>query len=229
MSECIHGRRLDRCIKCGGKAVCEHKKLRAYCIECKGSQICEHKKVKHTCRECKGSQVCRHGKIQRKCVECHGKAICKHKKLRYNCLDCKGKGVCVHNKLRVICKECGGSALCEHDKQRRGCQECNPLGWAKAYLLVSKGMARRRSYLPPKITPEELLVLISISRFCVGCGGVLSWENRGPHLHHNHHTGEVLGFCHPTCNQAEGMLSNLSILERITFLKNFFPEVFKNE
>jgi hypothetical protein len=101
---------------------------------------------------------------------------------------------------------------------------CDPLGAAKRRLAVCKGDARRGGYVPPRITAEELLKLKNESLICVGCEDPLDWDNY-PHLHHDHRTGEVLGFCHPMCNQAEGMLGKMTSEGRKAFIKNFFPEV----
>jgi hypothetical protein len=38
---------------------------------------------------------------------------------------------------------------------------------------------------------------------CERCGEPLVWEfglGKTPHLHHNHETGEPIGFTHPVCN-----------------------------
>jgi len=63
---------------------------------------------------------------------------------------------------------------------------------------------------------------------CVMCGTELIWtDKRRPHLHHDHETGEVKGFSHPLCNQAEGMLSKMTIIERKTFIREVFPEILR--
>lgn len=231
MSNCIHGTRSDRCIECGGSGICEHNKRRSSCSDCGGSQICEHKTNKHTCRKCKGSQVCKHGNIQAKCVKCKGRGVCEHKKLRYICIKCKGKGICKHNKHKGHCRKCNVKNYCKHSKHRTHCILCSPLSAAVARLCVSKADARRCGFAPPNISPEGLVSLVRSSKRCFGCDGLLDWDNkesrRRPHLHHNHLTGEVHGFCHPICNQAEGMLTRLTHQERINFLTVFFPEVFE--
>jgi hypothetical protein len=228
MTKCVHNRRPSRCVSCGGSSTCEHKRVRMNCPDCGGSQTCEHKKVRAWCKECKGSQICEHNNSRGKCVECGGKNICEHKKLRYHCKECKGDGICKHGKHRQICVLCKGSNICKHNKQSRGCKECYPLRWAVGRLAVSKADARRRNRALPKITAIELLSLIDVSKVCIGCGGLLDWDlSSSPHMHHNHVTGVVLGFCHSYCNQAEGMLSKMTVEERKTYIRNFFPEVFE--
>ena len=45
----------------GGKAFCEHGKVKIICKDCGGSQICKHGKYKDSCRDCGGSGICEHG------------------------------------------------------------------------------------------------------------------------------------------------------------------------
>lgn len=93
-------------------------------------------------------------------------------------------------------------------------------------MITFKKTAKRRGYVPPDITPEQYLRLERKSKKCFGCNGALD-ETKTSHLHHNHATGEVYGFCHSLCNQAEGMLSKMKFEEKVNFLSVFFPEVFK--
>jgi Recombination endonuclease VII len=134
--------------------------------------------------------------------------------------------LCEHEKQKGHCRNCGAHHYCKHSKHRSHCRRCNPLGWAKGCLSVFKGTAKRRRYTPPNITPEKFVYLMQTTKLCAGCGGKLNWETNRPHLHHNHKTGEVLGFCHQMCNQAEGMLSKLTQEERKIFFKTFFFEDF---
>lgn len=134
---------------------------------------------------------------------------------------------CIHGLQKGHCRNCGARHFCEHNKHRSHCRICRPIGWAKGCLSVFKGSAKRRGYTPPNITAENFVKLMLKSKRCFGCDSRLDWENTSPHLHHNHATGEVLGFCHSLCNQAEGMLSKMTSQERLNFITTFFCEIFE--
>ena len=38
--------------RCGGSAICEHRRRRSGCKECDGNAICEHGQRRSTCEEC---------------------------------------------------------------------------------------------------------------------------------------------------------------------------------
>lgn len=101
----------------------------------------------------------------------------------------------------------------------------NPLAWAKRRLAVATDGARKFGYHPPTITPETLVQLIEESKTCYFCSQPLDWESneksRRPHLHHDHVTGNVLGFSHPHCNVIEGWISRMSVAARTSLLKYF--------
>jgi group I intron endonuclease len=50
--KCIHNKRKEYCIDCGGGSICIHNKRKNECIPCEGSQICEHNKRKSACKDC---------------------------------------------------------------------------------------------------------------------------------------------------------------------------------
>lgn len=154
--------------------------------------------------------------------------MCDHGKRQESCKECGGKQICKHERQRSTCIECGGGSVCKCERQKSSCRKCDPLNWAKRCIWASKGNARKRSYQPPDITPEDFLILANKTKFCVACGSELNWDKKfNSHLHHSHTTGQVFGFCHQLCNQAEGMLSKMTSVERFNFVKFFFPEVFK--
>ena len=93
MSKCEHGKRISRCVDCGGSEICEHKKIKSRCVECGGCSICEHKKRKDHCKEC-GNSYCKHGREKTTCVTCDGSMFCKHKKNKYRCKECDGRSLC---------------------------------------------------------------------------------------------------------------------------------------
>lgn len=137
---------------------------------------------------------------------------------------------CKHNRQLGHCRACRPEKFCRHKVHRSHCRICHSRGWASGILSVANGAAKLRGYAKPNISAEDLIILMRASKFCVGCGGNLNWtskpKKRTPHLHHNHETGVVSGFCHQFCNQAEGMLSKLTPEQRKQFVKTFFPEVF---
>jgi hypothetical protein len=62
--------------------------------------------------------------------------------------------------------------------------------------------AKKRGYKPISSTHAEIRELMKSNK-CWLCGNKLIWNfGRGqtPHLHHDHETGEILGFTHPRCN-----------------------------
>lgn len=227
MSKCEHNRRSSRCVDCGGREICPHKRVQRNCLPCGGSIFCIHKIDKAYCKQCGGSRICEHNTQRRRCRLCSPKNYCVHDRWHYSCTKCKGKGVCEHNKPKSICVDCKGAGICEHNLQRRGCRVCDPLACAKRVLLCAKRTAKDRNHKAPKISPQEYLLLKEKSANCFACASPLDWTSSiRPHLHHSHETGEVFGFCHGICNQAEGMLSNMSLSERRNFLLKLFPEVF---
>lgn len=133
---------------------------------------------------------------------------------------------CKHNRQLGHCRSCRPKKFCKHKIHASHCRICNPRGWASGILSVANGMANRRGYAKPDISPDDLIVIMRASKTCIGCGGKLNWGGkRAPHLHHNHKDGGVSGFCHQLCNQAEGMLSKLTPTQRKQFIINFFPEI----
>jgi hypothetical protein len=72
-------------------------------------------------------------------------------------------------------------------------------------LNGSQACARRGGYKPvPRNTPHSVIRAMMANPYCERCGEVLRWSVilgcRAPHLHHDHETGEPLGFTHPVCN-----------------------------
>jgi hypothetical protein len=53
-------------------------------------------------------------------------------------------------------------------------------------------------------TPHEIIRKLMEEPNCERCQQPLSWKEFGkgktPHLHHDHESGEILGFTHPRCN-----------------------------
>lgn len=130
-----------------------------------------------------------------------------------------GHSICEHSIEQYRCKQCFGGGVCEHLIRRTNCQFCNPLSWAKRILRDQQKHAANKNHKSPIITPEELVILRQKSEICVLCEEFLIEK---PVLHHNHQTGEVIGFAHGLCNSIEGFLSKLSETARARFLKNVF-------
>ena len=91
-----------KCVECGGKNICEHKKLRVQCVDCNGSQICIHKKRKSLCFECGCSEMCHHNRQRRQCIDCDGAKFCMSRNEPYN-TGCRTYG---NNKLNGFCSHC---------------------------------------------------------------------------------------------------------------------------
>lgn len=108
------------------------------------------------------------------------------------------------------------------------------MNWAYQTLRVARRDAAKNGWVAPSITAEALLGLMRLSENCVACGKPLDWntQDKGvfPSLHHNHDTGEVLGYTHNICNRLEGSLRKYVGVENLpTFLRNMFPEIFLKE
>ena len=73
-----------------------------------------------------------------------------------------------------------------------------------AILNMSQHAAKRGGHKPiPKPIPHAVIRKMMDDPNCERCGQPLVWEfgmGKTPHLHHNHETGEPLGFTHPVCN-----------------------------
>lgn len=132
---------------------------------------------------------------------------------------------CEHSKFKWNCELCGGLKRCErHGRVARTCRICFPRLWAQRILSRHRQDARKGGYAPTKISVENLLKLLAESPNCCGCGEPLNYAGVGfkaPCLHHNHDSGDAVGFCHRECNSLEGQLRKLE--DRLpVFLKNFF-------
>ena len=154
---------------------------------------------------------------------------CRHGKIKFTCRKCAPNSFCSHGKANTRCAECGGGSICIHNKARQVCRECNPIGWVKQALLRAKKNCIEKGINPPNITAEEMVLLASQTTHCCGCKQPLVFDGRQPHalkacLHHNHQTGEVVGFAHSICNLIEGKFLLLTLEQRICLLDNFFPE-----
>jgi hypothetical protein len=64
--------------------------------------------------------------------------------------------------------------------------------------------AKRGGYKPVSLnTPHAAIRKMMEATTCWRCGEALLWDlgrSKTPHLHHNHRTGEPLGFTHGRCN-----------------------------
>ena len=70
---------------------------------------------------------------------------------------------------------------------------------------TSQHAAQARKYTPiDSNTPHSIIRGMMEAAHCERCGGLLNWDDLGPgttpHLDHNHETGEIRGFAHPSCN-----------------------------
>lgn len=88
---------------------------------------------------------------------------------------------------------------------------------AGALLSTSKHVARRNGYKPiNQMTPHSAIRRAMDSDVCVLCGATLQWKfglGKTPHLHHDHETGELIGFAHPTCNMPEAKTRMKQLLQ----------------
>jgi hypothetical protein len=124
-----------------------------------------------------------------------------------------------------------------------GCRPCNvqllrevrntPIGWARTILWQAKANAKKYGIARPNITVEDFIELAQTTTHCSACGHqlpALTYRKKKcserRQLHHNHETGEVIGFVHNHCNMAEGYLSRIPSVEgKRQFMKVLFPEV----
>jgi hypothetical protein len=71
-------------------------------------------------------------------------------------------------------------------------------------LRHSRAMAQERGYVPvSKDTSHQAIREMMRNENCILCQNPLLWifkAGKTPHLHHNHETGEALGFVHNQCN-----------------------------
>lgn len=168
---------------------------------------------------------CAHGK-RYWCRTCRPYLFCKHNKRRNACINCAGSQICIHKIQFSTCALCGGGSVCVHRRQVSSCRSCNLLAWARRLLTQSKSQAKKFGYAAPKITAAQIVILVQTSERCRGCEESLEWKNgEAPCLHHNHETGQVVGFVHRGCNRIEGFFQKLNSKKQINILKNFFPDV----
>jgi len=71
-------------------------------------------------------------------------------------------------------------------------------------ILLHSSARRGLAYRPvPLNTSHSVIRKMMAEPNCERCGEPLVWEfglGKTPHLHHNHETGEPIGFTHPVCN-----------------------------
>jgi hypothetical protein len=184
---------------------------------------CIHNISVYYCKSCGGQAFCEHGR-KTYCRQCGGKGLCEHDVRRSRCVKCKGGNICEHKSRKDRCKKCNGREICEHRKMRWCCRICSPRGWANVNLDVAVKKAKSLGYAPPKIGVEEYVKMMKSSKRCGLCDGLLDW-NRSPHLHHNHVSGQVIGFCHAACNTVEGWFKKMSDVDIINFIIISRPSV----
>jgi len=104
------------------------------------------------------------------------------------------------------------------------------LGEGKYYCRVSRiihcsEFASKRKHIVPisKSTPHRIIRKMMASKVCVLCEKPLRWTigaGQTPHLHHDHETGEILGFAHHRCNPLDLKPVIRRLLEENLRLKN---------
>lgn len=110
---------------------------------------------------------------------------------------------------------------------QRGCGSDGLRGWAKILLRSLNYHAVKGDYVPPRISVSQLVNLRMNSSKCALTGRSLDWASVPlPHLHHNHQTGEVVGFTCSDANKAEGMLSKFTKEESQALIRRSFPNEF---
>jgi len=68
--KCVHLKRRERCVECGGSEICSHGKRKSQCADCGGKGICQHGRSKYACKDCGGSAFCQHGRRKAECGQC---------------------------------------------------------------------------------------------------------------------------------------------------------------
>ena len=145
---------------------------------------------------------------------------CSHNRTRY-CPICHPHQLCVHKRANH-CRICHPHQFCIHGKRR--CQICSSVDWAKMKIDQSKRRAKKAGYAPINIDIESVIKLMKEAQVCVGCEQPLDWQAaRKPCLHHNHETGEVIGFVHNKCNWLEGLINRLGYDLVSNLVKNLRP------
>jgi hypothetical protein len=72
-------------------------------------------------------------------------------------------------------------------------------------LTHSSVKAKKHGYAPIPSDTQHAVIRKMMDEPCWFCGGWLPWvlgQSTTPHLHHDHKTGEPLGFAHPRCHTA---------------------------
>lgn len=121
-------------------------------------------------------------------------------------------GICMRQQIHLRQKGLGADGL---------------IGWATILLRSLRYHAETGKYTAPHVSVQQLVELRLRSSKCALTDKPLDWEaTRLPHLHHNHETGEVIGFVCEHANKAEGMLSKLTRRERQSLIHRAFPNEF---
>ncbi len=99
-------------------------------------------------------------------------------------------------------------------------------------LHTGSTVAKERGYkFNAEMIPHSVIREM-MEKHCWRCGGSLDWTILGrattPHLHHDHETGEILGFTHPKCNPRLVEMNNDELKQQNRELSNI-AELFEND
>jgi len=177
-------------------------RLRLHTGKC-GNATCSTCAIKLSPKNCPPSWLWRKNKLSALCRLCARKAV----RLR---LGQKPQNYQQPGKKYTF-RNCGCSGILPplggHNKfAKTGNSKTGPAFHCRVsrILSVSQISARERGYAPvPKDTPHSVIRKMMDEPNCERCGQPLEWEfgqDKTPHLHHNHETGEPYGFTHPVCN-----------------------------
>ena len=93
---------------------------------------------------------------------------------------------------------------------------------ARVIIQSSKGSAKQYGYKHIDASHSVIRSLM-VNSDCIQCGQPLSWSfqmGKTPHLHHNHETGQPIGFAHLRCNVYEMQQEIHRLLEENRQLKS---------
>lgn len=197
------------------------------------TRLSPHQGYKHRNGTCSGCGVKLASENTTPTVEKKGSGFCR---------ECSTK----RNRQRRGCKElkrqypettytfpCGCSGILP----RRGESNKFARSTSRAFVCRVSGLLARSKdagltyqYKPiPSDTPHSVIRRMMDKSACVICGQLLDWENlgrekRAPHLHHNHTTGEPIGFAHDHCNPSAEKQESLQLYQENTRLKQILRE-----
>jgi hypothetical protein len=150
-------------------------RVRSRCVDCGGKGICEHKRIKRQCKVWLACYLVRSVFLSQSlcvcactCMHVHSIFITHHHFYLFSppctCTqECGGSSICEHKRQKSSCKECKGSSLCPHGTRTHREIRRRARDTVTATVTVTVFLRERETERDPQREREE--------------GGAGAWES----------------------------------------------------